>query len=55
MVDFPSQYTESWLYKKGNITVRVDELDYEPFGNDSYKQVLENAARKLGLISNKQK
>lgn len=47
---FSSEYTEFYLYKKGNIIIRVDEYDMLPFGKLTYRESLENAARELGLI-----
>ena len=47
---FSSQYTEFWTYEKGDVNVRIDEIDMPPFGNKSYKELLYNAALKLRLI-----
>lgn len=41
-----SEFTDYHEYQKGKLKVRVDEYDPTP-----YRIQLENAARKLGLIS----
>lgn len=40
-----SEFTEVTVYEKDGVSVRVDGLDIQPFGEiPTYKQALENAA-----------
>ncbi len=47
---FSSEFTRYKEYERGEVKARVDDLNIRPWGKMTYREALENAARKLGLI-----
>ncbi|MBS3076046.1 hypothetical protein J4429_06360 [Candidatus Pacearchaeota archaeon] len=47
---FSSEFTQYNEYQREEVKARLDEIDILPWGKITYKEVLEKAAKELGLI-----